>query len=42
MIKDISKENEIIVMIKRGKCLVIPDGNTKILEDDIVVTNKNF
>lgn len=41
-IKDISKENEIIVMIKRGKCLVIPDGNTKILEDDIIVTNTNF
>ena len=41
-IKDISKENEIIVMIKRKRRLIIPDGNTKILEDDIVVTNTNF
>lgn len=41
-IKDISKENEIIVMIKRGKRLVIPDGNTQILENDVIVTSKNF
>jgi len=42
MIKDISKENEIIVMIKRGKRLVIPDGNTKIVESDIIITSTNF
>lgn len=40
-IKEISKENEIIVMIKRGRRLVIPDGNTRILEGDIVVVNHN-
>ena len=40
-IKEISKENEIIVMIKRGRRLVIPDGNTEILEGDIVVVNHN-
>lgn len=38
-IRDISKEDEIIVMIKRGRRLVIPDGNTKILENDIIVIN---
>lgn len=41
-IKDISKENEIIVMIKRGRRLIIPDGNTQILENDVIVTSKNF
>lgn len=41
LIKDISKENEIIVMIKRGKRLIIPHGNTKIEENDIIVTSKN-
>ncbi len=42
IIKDISRENEIIVMIKRARRLIIPDGNTKILENDIVVVSKNF
>lgn len=41
LVKEISKENEIIVMIKRGKKLVIPDGNTQIREDDIVIINTN-
>lgn len=41
VVKSISKENEILVMIKRGKNLVIPDGNTKILENDILIINKN-
>jgi cell volume regulation protein A len=41
LIKDISKENEIIVMIKRGKSLIIPHGDTKILENDIIVISKN-
>ncbi len=41
VIKDISKENEIIVMIKRGKRLIIPHGNTKIRENDIIVVSKN-
>lgn len=41
-IKDISKEDEIIVMIKRGKRLIIPHGNTKIVENDIIVVSKNF
>lgn len=41
-IKDISKENEIIVMIKRGKRLIIPDGNTKITENDVIVVSKNI
>ena len=41
VIKDISKEDEIIVMIKRGKRLIIPHGNTKIAENDIIVVSKN-
>lgn len=41
-IKEISRENEIIVMIKRGRRLVIPNGNTKLLEGDIVVVNQNI
>ena len=41
-IKDISKENEIVVMIKRGRRLVIPDGNTQILANDIIVVSQNF
>lgn len=40
-IKNISKENEIVVMIKRGKNLIIPDGNTKVLDQDVVIVNKN-
>ena len=40
-IKNISKENEIVVMIKRGKNLIIPDGNTMVLEQDVVIVNKN-
>ena len=40
-IKNISKKDELLIMIKRGKHLVIPDGNTKILENDVLIINKN-
>ena len=39
-IREISKPGEMIVVIKRGKKLVIPDGNTKILDKDIMIINK--
>ena len=41
VVKNITKENEILVMIKRGQELVIPDGNTQIIEKDILIINKN-
>ncbi len=40
-IKNIFNENEIVVMIKRNNNLIIPDGDTQILENDILVVNKN-
>lgn len=40
-LKEISTDGELIIMIKRGDKLLIPDGNTRILENDIVVVNKN-
>lgn len=39
-IREISKPGEMIVVIKRGKKLVIPDGNTRILDKDIMIINK--
>lgn len=40
-LKEISTDGELIIMIKRGDKLLIPDGKTQILENDIVVVNKN-
>lgn len=40
-LKEIQTSGELIIMIKRGERLIIPDGNTQILKDDIVVVNKS-
>ncbi len=40
-LKEISTSGELIIMIKRSEQLIIPDGNTKILENDIIVLNKS-
>lgn len=39
-LKELSSTGELIIMIKRGERIIIPDGNTKLAENDIVVVNK--
>ncbi len=40
-LREISTSGELIIMIKRGERIIIPDGNTKICENDIVIVNKS-
>ncbi len=40
-LKEISTGGELILMIKRGEKLIIPDGNTQLRENDIVIVNKS-
>lgn len=40
-LKEISTQNELIIMIKRGERLVIPDGNTVIQSNDIIIINES-
>ena len=40
-LKEITTNGELIIMIKRGERIIIPDGNTQIAENDIVIVNKS-
>lgn len=40
-LQEISTDGELITMIKRDDKFLIPNGRTQILENDIVVVNKN-
>lgn len=41
VIKDLNLQNELIVMIQRNSQTIIPDGNTKILKEDLLVIINN-
>ncbi len=42
LIKDIPKSEKLIIMIRRGENIIIPNGSTLLLENDVVVINNSI
>ncbi len=41
LIRDIPKSEKLIIMIRRGENIIIPNGSTLLLENDVVVINNS-